>query len=217
MSTIEKQLAFLSSQAFREYSNEKSRKQLKKVFETLRKYLPADKRSLWPKELRKKTVPGWLSTTVVAFSGTMGASATFAPAVKPFLKEIKPWTGGLDKTRSCIFEAIIYNRFLQGNNKNRYFEAVNLMTILSVNTAWPVISYDGMDYAVSGEDLRRLIAEMKAYNSRARLAKISQIDEWYGTFYVLTFVLDAGISFHLITAPTLCNQSKKKPPVSSYD
>lgn len=202
MSAIDKQLAFLSSGAFLEYSNANSRKQFKKVFETLRKYLPADKLSLWPKELRKKTVPGWLSTTVVAFSGTMGASATFGWAVERFLKEIKSWVGGLDQTHRYIFEAIVNNRFLQGDDKNRYFEAADLMKILSVNTAWPVISYDGMDYAVCGENLRRLIAEMKSYQSRAYLAKISQIDEWNGTFYVLTFVLDAGISFHLLTAPT---------------
>ena len=206
MSTIDKQLAFLSSGAFLEYSNAKSRKQFKKVFETLRKYLPTDKRSLWPKELRKKTVPGWLSTTVVAFSGTMGASATFGWAVERFLKEIKSWVGGLDQTHRYIFEAIVNNRFLQGNDKNRYFEAAGLMVILSANTAWPVIRYDGMNYAVCGEDLRRLIAEMKSYRSRAYLAKISQIDKWNGTFYVLTFVIDAGISFHLLTAPTLCNQ-----------
>lgn len=206
MSTIDKQLAFLSSPAFQSFSNVKSRKQIRKIFETLRSFLPVDKHSLWPKELRKKTVPGWLSTTVVAFSGTMGASATFRWAVARFLKDIKSWTGGLDQTHRYIFETIVNDRFLHGNDKNRYFEAADLGTILSLNTAWPVIRYDGMDYAVSGEDLRRLIAEMKAYNSRARLAKISQIDEWNGTFYVLTFVIDAGISFHLLTAPTLCNQ-----------
>lgn len=203
MSTIDKQLAFLSSGAFLEYSNAKSRKQIKKVFDTLRTFLSVDKHSLWPKELRKKTVPGWSGTTVVAFSGTMGASATFGWAVERFLKEIKSWTRGLDQTHQYIFEAIVNNRFLQ---KNRYFEAADLMTILSVNTAWPVIRYDGMDYAVSGEDLRRLIAEMKSYRSRACLAKISQIDEWNGTFYVLTFNVAAGLSFHLITAPTLCKQ-----------
>ena len=206
MSSIDKQLAFLSSPAFQSFSNAKSRKEFRKIFETLRKYLPADKLSLWPKELRKKAVPGWLSTTVVAFNGTMGASATFGMAVEPFLKDIKSWTGGLDKTRRYIFETIVNNRFLQGNDKNRYFEIPNLMRILSFNTSWPVIRYDGMDYAVNGEDLLRLIVEMKAYHSRAKLAKISQIDEWNGTFYVLTFVLDAGISFHLLTAPTLCNQ-----------
>ena len=206
MSTIDKQLAFLSSPAFQECSNAKSRKQIKKVFETLRKYLPADKRSLWPKELRKKPVPGWLSTTVVAFSGTMGASATFGWAVERFLKDINSWTGGLDQTRRYIFEAIVNNRFLQGDDKDRYFEAADLMAILSLNTAWPVICYDGMDYAVNGEDLLRLIAEMQTYHSLAKLAKISQIDEWNGTFYVLTFIITAGLSFHLITAPTLCNQ-----------
>ena len=205
MSTIDKQLAFLSSGAFLEYSNAKSRKQFKKVFDTLRSFLPADKHSLWPKELRRKAVSGWLSTTVVAFSGTMGASATFGWAVARFLKDIKSWTGGLDQTHRYIFEAIVNNRFLQGNDKNRYFEAADLGTILSLNTTWPVIRYDGMDYAVSGEDLLRLIAEMQTYHSRAQLAKISQIDEWNGTFYVLTFVIDAGISFHLLTAPTLCN------------
>ena len=205
MSTIDKQLAFLSSPAFQEYSNTKSRKQIKKVFDTLRSFLPVDKHSLWPKELRRKAVSGWLAHIVIAFNGTMGASATFGWAVQRFLKDIKSWTGGLDQTHQYIFEAIVNNRFLQGNDKNRYFEAADLMAILSVNTAWPVIRYDGMDYAVSGEDLRRLIAEMKAYNSRAQLAKISQIDEWNGTFYVLTFVIDAGISFHLLTAPTLCN------------
>lgn len=202
MSTIDKQLAFLSSQAFREYSNVKSRKQIKKVFDTLRSFLPADKRSLWPKELRKKTVPGWSGTTVVAFSGTMGASATFGWAVERFLKEIKSWVGGLDQTHQYIFEAIVNNRFLQ---KYRYFEAADLIAILSFNTAWPVIRYDGMDYAVSGEDLLRLIAEMKSYRSRACLAKISQIDEWNGTSYVLTFNVAAGLSFHLLTAPTLRN------------
>ena len=206
MSTIDKQLAFLSSPAFLEYSNTKSRKQIKKVFDTLRSFLPADKHSLWPKELRRKAVSGWLAHIVIAFNGTMGASATFGWAVERFLKDIKSWTGGLDQTHRYIFEAIVNNRFLQGNDKNRYFETADLMAILSVNTAWPVIRYNGMDYAVSGEDLRRLIAEMKAYNSRAQLAKISQIDEWNGTFYVLTFVIDAGISFHLLTAPTLCNQ-----------
>lgn len=203
MSTIDKQLAFLSSSAFQEYSNTKSRKQIKKVFDTLRSFLPADKHSLWPKELRKKTVPGWSGTTVVAFSGTMGASATFGWAVERFLKEIKSWTRSLDQTHRYIFEAIVNNRFLQ---KYRYFEAADLIAILSFNTAWPVIRYDGMDYAVSGEDLLRLIAEMKSYRSRACLAKISQIDEWNGTFYVLTFNVAAGLSFHLITAPTLCNQ-----------
>lgn len=203
MSTIDKQLAFLSSKAFQECSNAKSRNQFKKVFETLRKYLPADKRSLWPTELRKKPVPGWLSTTVVAFSGTMGASATFGMAVEPFLKDIKSWVGGLDHTHRDIFEAIINNRFLQGNDKDRYFEAADLGTILSLNTAWPVIRYDGMDYAVNGEDLLRLIAEMQSYHSLAKLAKISQIDEWNGTFYVLTFTITAGLSFHLLTAPTL--------------
>ena len=202
MSTIDKQLAILSSSAFQEYSNTKSRKQIKKVFDTLKSFLPADKRSLWPKELRKKPVPGWLSTTVVAFSGTMGASATFGWAVERFLKEIKSWTRGLDQTHQYIFEAIVNKRFLQ---KYRYFEAADLIAILSFNTAWPVIRYDGMDYAVSGEDLLRLIAEMKSYRSRACLAKISQIDEWNGTFYVLTFNVAAGLSFHLITAPTLCN------------
>lgn len=205
MSTIDKQLAFLSSQAFREYSNVKSHKQIKKVFDTLRSFLPADKRSLWPKELRKKTVSGWLTHIVVAFSGTMGVSATFGYKMGPFIKDIKSWVGGLEYTRRDIFEAIINNRFLQGNDKNRYFEAADLGTILSLNTVWPVIRYDGMDYAVSGEDLRRLIAEMQTYHSRAQLAKISQIDEWNGTFYVLTFVLDPGISFHLLTAPTLRN------------
>lgn len=205
MSTIDKQLAFLSSQAFKEYSNVKNRKQIKKVFDTLRSFLPADKRSLWPKELRKKTVPGWLSTIVVAFSGTMGVSVTFGWAVQRFLKDIKSWTGGLDQTHQYIFEAIVNNRFLEGIDKNRYFEAADLMGILSANTAWPVIHYDGMDYAVCGEDLLRLIAEMQSYHSLAQLAKISQIDAWNGTFYVLTFVLDAGISFHLLTAPTPCN------------
>lgn len=206
MSTIDKQLAFLSSSAFQSFSNEKSRKKFRKIFETLRKYLPADKHSLWPKELRKRAVPGWLSTTVVAFNGTMGASATFGMAVEPFLKDIKSWVGGLDQTHQYIFWTIVNNRFLQGNDTFRYFEAADLMAILSHNTAWPVINYDGMDYAVSGEDLRRLIAEMKAYNSPAKLAKISQIDGWNETFYVLTFILDASISFHLLTAPTLCNQ-----------
>lgn len=201
MSTIDKQLAFLSSGAFQSFSNVKSRKQIKKVFETLRKYLPADKRSLWPKELRKKTVPGWLNTTVVAFNGTMGASATFGWAVEPFLKDIKSWVGGLDEIHRDIFETIINNHFLQNDEKDRYFEAADLMTILSGNTAWPVIRYNGMDYAVSGEDLLHLIDEMQTYHSRAQLAKISQIDEWNGTFYVLTFILDAGISFHLLTAP----------------
>ena len=206
MSSIDKQLAFFSSRAFQSFSDAKTRKEFRKVFETLRKYLPADKRSLWPNELRKKTVSGWVSNTVVAFNGTMGASATFGWSVKRFLKDIKSWTRGLDQTRLYIFEAIVNNRFLQGDDKNRYFEAANLMRILSFNTAWPVIRYDGMDYAVCGEDLRRLIAEIKAYNSQAKLAKISQIDEWYGTFYVLTFVIDPGISFHLLTAPTLYNQ-----------
>lgn len=201
MSTIDKQLAFLSSPAFQSVSNAKSRKQIKKVFETLRKYLPADKRSLWPKELRKKPIPGWLSTTVVAFSGTMGASASFGMAVEPFLKDIKSWVGGLDHIHQDIFEAIVNNRFLQGDDKDRYFEAADLMRILSGNRMWPVIRYDGMDYAVCGEDLLRLIAEMQTYHSGAKLAKISQIDEWNGTFYVLTFILNAGISFHLITAP----------------
>ena len=205
MSTIDKQLAFLSSPAFQSFSNAKSRKEFEKIFETLRKYLPADKRSLWPNELCKRAVPGWLSTTVVAFSGTMGASATFGMAVEPFLKDIKSWVGGQDQTHRDIFEAIINNRFLQGNDKDRYFEAADLVAILSLNTAWPVICYDGMDYAVSGEDLLRLIAEMQSYRSRAYLAKISQIDEWNGTFYVLTFNITAGLSFHLLTAPTLCN------------
>lgn len=205
MSTIDKQLAFLSSLSFQSFSNEKSRKEFRIIFETLRKYLPADKRSLWPKELRKKTAPGWGRATVVAFSGTMGASATFGWAVEPFLKDIKSWVGGLDKTHRDIFEAIVNNRFLPDNDKNRPFDAADLMAILSVNTAWPVIRYDGIDYAVCGEDLRRLIAEMKAYNSRTQLAKVSQIDEWNGTFYVLTFVIDRGISFHLLTAPTLRN------------
>lgn len=206
MSTIDKQLAFLSSPAFQSFSNAKSRKKCRKIFETLRKYLPADKRSLWPNELRKKTVPGWISTTVVAFSGTMGASATFGWALDPFLMDIKSWVGGLDQTHRDIFEAIVNNRFLQDDDKNRYFEASDLMRILSGNRMWPVIRYDGMDYAVSGEDLLRLIAEMQTYHSSAKLAKISQIDEWNGTFYVLTFILDAGISFHLLTAPTLYNQ-----------
>lgn len=206
MSTIDKQLAFLSSPAFQSFSNEKSRKKFRKIFETLRKYLPTDKRSLWPKELRKRTISGWLNTTVVAFNGTMGASATFGMAVEPFLKDIKSWVGGLDHIHRDIFETIINNRFLQGNDKDRYFEAAKLGTILSLNTAWPVIRYDGMDYAVSGEDLLRLIAEMQTYHSPAKLAKISQIDGWNETFYVLTFILDAGISFHLLTAPTLCNQ-----------
>ena len=205
MSTIDKQLAFLSSPAFQSFSNAKSRKEFRKIFETLRKYLPADKRSLWPNELHKKTVPGRLSTTVVAFSGTMGASATFGWTLDPFLEDIKSWVGGLDQTHRDIFEAIINNRFLQDDDKDRYFEAADLRTILSLNTAWPVIRYDGMDYAVCGEDLLRLIAEMQTYHSRAKLAKISQIDEWNGTFYVLTFNITAGLSFHLLTAPTLCN------------
>ena len=201
MSTIDKQLAFLSSPAFQSFSNVKSRKKFRKIFETLRKYLPADKNSLWPKELRKKAVPGWLSTTVIAFSGTMGASAAFGMAVEPFLKNIKSWVGGLDQTHRDIFEAIINNRFLQGNDKDRYFEAADLMGILSGNRMWPVIRYDGMDYAVCGEDLLRLIAEMQNYHSRAKLAKISQIDGGNGTFYVLTFYINAGLSFHLLTAP----------------
>ena len=203
MSTIDKQLAFLSSKAFQECSNAKSRNQFEKVCETLRKYLPADKRSLWPKELRKKPVPGLLSTTVVAFSGTMGASATFGLAVEPFLKDIKSWVGGLDHTHRDIFEAIINNRFLQGNDKDRYFEPADFMGILSANTAWPVIHCDGMDYAVCGEDLLRLITEMQSYHSLAQLVKISQIDGWNETFYVLTFTITAGLSFHLLTAPTL--------------
>ena len=205
MSTIDKQLAFLSSPTYQSFSNEKSRKKFRKIFETLRKYLPADKHSLWPKELRKRAVHGWLSTTVVAFNGTMGASATFGWTLDPFLEDIKSWVGGLDQTHRDIFEAIINNRFLQDDDKDRYFEAADLRTILSLNTAWPVIRYDGMDYAVCGEDLLRLIAEMQTYHSRAKLAKISQIDEWNGTFYVLTFNITAGLSFHLLTAPTLCN------------
>ena len=205
MTTIDNQLVFLSSPAFQSFSNVKSREKFKKIFETLRKYLPADKRSLWPNELRKKTVPGWGRATVVAFSGTMGASVPFGWIVEPFLKDIKSWVGGLDKTHRDIFEAIVNNRSLQGNIEDRYFGAADLKRILAANTAWPVIRYDGMDYAVSGDDLRRLIAEMQAYRSRAQLVKISQIDEWNGTFYVLTFILDAGISFHLLTAPTLCN------------
>lgn len=205
MTTIDNQLAFLSSPAFQSFSNAKNRKKFRKIFETLRKYLPADKRSLWPNELRKKTVPGWCRTTVVAFSGTMGASVSFGWAVERFLKDIKSWVGGLDKTHRDIFEATVNSRSLQGNVEHRYFEAADLMAILTTNRAWPVIRYDGMDYAVSGEDLFRLIAEMKAYRSRAQLVKISQIDEWNGTFYVLTFTITAGLSFHLLTAPTLCN------------
>ena len=206
MSTIDKQLAFLSSRAFQSFSDAKNRKEVKKIFETLLKYLPADKHSLWPKELRKKTVSDdWMGNTVMAFNGTMGASATFGYKMDPFLEDIKSWVGGLDQTHRNIFEAIVNNRFLQGDDKNRYFEAADLMAILSANAVWPVIRYDGMDYAVSGEDLLRLIAEMKAYNSRAQLAKISEIDEWNGTFYVLTYVLDPGISFHLLTTPTLRN------------
>lgn len=201
MSTIDKQLAFLSSGAFLESYNAKTRKQVRKVYETLRSFLPTDKHSLWPKELRKKTISGWLTHIVVAFSGTMGVSATFGYKMGPFIKDIKSWVGGLDYTHRDIFEAIVNNCFLEGNDKDRYFEAADLGTILSLNTAWPVINYDGMDYAVSGEDLRRLIAEMKTYNSPAKLAKISQIDGWNETFYVLTFILDAGISFHLLTAP----------------
>lgn len=201
MSTIDKQLAFLSSGAFLERYNAKTRKQVRKVFETLRSFLPADKRSLWPTELRKKTVSGWLTHIVVAFSGTMGVSATFGYKMGPFIKDIKSWTGRLDETHQYIFEAIVNNCFLEDNDKNRYFEAADLMAILSFNTAWPVIHYDGIDYAVSGEDLRRLIAEMKSYRSRAQLAKISQIDKWNGTFYVLTFTITAGLSFHLLTAP----------------
>ncbi len=201
MSTNDNLLAFLFSPAFQFFSDVKTRKEFKRIFATLRKYLPAEKHSLWPKELRKKTVPDWLSTTVVAFSGTMGASVTVGMALEPFLKDIKSWVGGLDQTHQDIFWAIVNSRFLQDNNKLRYFEAADLMAILSVNTAWPVIHYDGMDYAVSGEDLRRLIAEMKAYNSRAKLSKISQIDGGNGTFYVLSFFIDAGISFHLLTTP----------------
>ncbi len=203
MTTIDNQLAFLSSPAFQSFSIAKIRKKFKKIFETLRKYLPADKRSLWPKELRKKTVPGWGRNTVVAFSGTMGASVSFGWIVEPFLKDIKSWVGGLDKTQRDIFEAIVNNRSLQGNVEDRYFQASDIKRILTANTAWPVIRYDGMDYAVSGEDLRRLIAEMQAYRSLAHLVKISQIDEWNGTFYVLTFTITAGLSFHLLTAPTL--------------
>ena len=198
MSTNDNLLAFLFSPAFQFFSDVKTRKEFKRIFATLRKYLPAEKHSLWPKELRKKTVPDWLSTTVVAFSGTMGASVTVGMALEPFLKDIKSWVGGLDQTHQDIFWAIVNSRFLQDTN---YFEAADLMAILSVNTAWPVIHYDGMDYAVSGEDLRRLIAEMKAYNSRAKLSKISQIDGGNGTFYVLSFFIDAGISFHLLTTP----------------
>lgn len=205
MPTIDKQLAFLSSPAFQSFSNAKIRKKFKKIFETLRKYLPADKRSLWPKELRKKTLPGWGRNTVVAFSGTMGASVSFGWIVEPFLKDIKSWVGGLDKTQRDIFEAIVNNRSLQGNVEDRYFQASDIKRILTANTAWPVIRYDGMNYAVSGEDLLRLIAEMQTYNSLAHLVKISQIDEWNGTFYVLTFTITAGLSFHLLTAPTLCN------------
>ena len=205
MSIIDKQLAFLSSPAFQSFSNAKIRKKFKKIFETLREYLPADKRSLWPKELRKKTVPGWGRNTVVAFSGTMGASVSFGWIVEPFLKDIKSWVGGLDKTQRDIFEAIVNNRSLQGNVEDRYFQASDIKRILTANTAWPVIRYDGMNYAVSGEDLLRLIAEMQTYNSLAHLVKISQIDEWNGTFYVLTFTITAGLSFHLLTAPTLCN------------
>ena len=200
MSTNDNLLAFLFSPAFQFFSNVKTRKEFKRIFATLRKYLPADKHSLWPKELRKKTVPDWLSTTVVAFSGTMGASVTVGMALEPFLKDIKSWVGGLDQTHQDIFWAIVNSRFLQDNTN--YFEAADLMAILSVNTAWPVIHYDGMDYTVSGEDLRRLIAEMKAYNSRAKLSKISQIGGGNGTFYVLSFFIDAGISFHLLTTPT---------------
>ena len=198
MSTNDNLLAFLFSPAFQFFSDVKTRKEFKRIFATLRKYLPAEKHSLWPKELRKKTVPDWLSATVVAFSGTMGASVTVGMALEPFLKDIKSWVGGLDQTHQDIFWAIVNSRFLQDTN---YFEAADLMAILSVNTAWPVIHYDGMDYAVSGEDLRRLIAEMKAYNSRAKLSKISQIDGGNGTFYVLSFFIDAGISFHLLTTP----------------
>ena len=205
MSTLDNQLAFLSSSAFQSFSNVKNRKKFRKIFETLRKYLPADKRSLWPIDLRKKTVPGWGRTTVVAFSGTMGASVSFGWAVERFLKDIKSWVGGLDKTHRDIFEAIVYSRSLQGNVEDRYFEAADLKRILAANTAWPVFRYNWMDYAVSGEDLRRLIAEMQAYRSRAQLVKISQIDEWNGTFFVLTFTITAGLSFHLLTAPTLCN------------
>ena len=205
MAIINNQLAFLSSPAFQSFTNVKSRKKFRKIFETLRKYLPADKRSLWPKELRKKTVPGWGRNTVVAFSGTMGASVSFGWIVEPFLKDIKSWVGGLDKTHRDIFEAIVNNRSLQGNVEDRYFQASDIKRILTANTAWPVIRYDGMNYAVSGEDLLRLIAEMQTYNSQAHLVKISQIDEWNGTFYVLTFTITAGLSFHLLTAPTLCN------------
>ena len=110
----------------------------------------------------------------------MGASATFGMAVEPFLKDIKSWVGGLDKTHRDIFETVVNHCFLQGNDKDRYFEAADLMRILDANTAWPVIRYDGMDYAVSGEDLLRLIAEMQTYRSRTKLVKISQIDEWDG-------------------------------------
>lgn len=206
MPTIDKQLAFLSSPAFQSFSIAKIRKKFKKIFGTLRKYLPADKRSPWPKELRKKTVPGWGRNTVVAFSGTMGASVSFGWIVEPFLKDIKSWVGGLDKTHRDIFEAIVNNRSLQGNVEDRFFQASDIKRILTANTAWPVIRYDGMNYAVSGEDLLRLIAEMQTYNSPAHLVKISQIDEWNGTFYVLTFTITAGLNFHLLTAPTLRNR-----------
>ena len=203
MPTIDNQLAFLSSGALLESYNAKTRKQIRRVCETLRSFLPSDKNSLWPKELRKKTVSGWLTHIVVAFSGTMGVSATFGYKMGPFIKDIKSWTGGLDQTRRSVFNAIVNNRFLEGNEKERYFEADDLARRLKGSTAWPVINYDGMDYPVSGEDLHRLVNEMRTYRSRAYLTKISQIDEWNGAFYVLTFNITAGLSFHLLSAPTL--------------
>lgn len=81
------------------------RKDCEKAIAAVEEYLPKEKYSPWPRELRR-VESRFDFTRLIAWDGTCGASVSFGNPMKPFLGHYTKRFAGLSGSQKKLFEAV---------------------------------------------------------------------------------------------------------------
>lgn len=189
-----------NSSQFLETFNFNARKIIKKAYDTVVSFLPKDASSPWPKEVRKCSI-GWCGTqTLVAFDGTMGASAAFGGVVEPFLKDHHKWLAGMSEAQRDVYTAI--------TDKNWLKERINLSVKTIKNrlsshalSIYYRFTFNEETYIVLTQDILRMCRIASSFrNEEVILTKISEMQDINGWYNILTFSVGVGVYVHILSA-----------------
>lgn len=188
---------------FQKVFNAKEKKEVTRALSIVEDFLPKDSSSPWPKEPRKMYSGRYDSTTLLAFDGTMGVSASFGPRMKRFLTPFKKCLGGLLPSQQKVFErmSVGSGNFLPEPVELDTEDLKELLFRYGYRI-WYHIKFGDTFYNLSGQDILRLIATAKKCGYKTiRLFQVHDIEDFSSSYQMLTFEVGKGICVHILSTP----------------